>query len=106
MNAVNIFWYRRDLRLSDNAALYHALKSENPVLPIFIFDRNILDKLEDKADRRVEFIHAALEEIQNKLVVELKYLSVSSLRKIESLRHLVKMGQIAFNPTTTLLETI
>jgi deoxyribodipyrimidine photo-lyase len=60
-------WFRRDLRLTDNAALYHALKDTNPVLPIFIFDRNILDKLDNKADRRVAFIHAALEEIQLKL---------------------------------------
>ena len=65
---INIIWFRRDLRLTDNAALYHALKSSNPVLPIFIFDRNILDQLEDKADRRVEFIHAALEEMQAQLV--------------------------------------
>ncbi len=65
---VNIFWFRRDLRLQDNAGLYHALKEKVPVLPIFIFDRNILDELEDKADRRVEFIHQALEEIQSSLV--------------------------------------
>jgi len=68
MQQVNIFWFRRDLRLEDNAGLYHALKSKHPVVPIFIFDSNILDELEDKADRRVEFIHAALEEIQEKLV--------------------------------------
>ncbi len=66
--SVNIIWFRRDLRLSDNAALYHALKSNYPVLPIFIFDRNILDKLDDKADRRVTFIHSALEEMQQQLV--------------------------------------
>jgi len=40
---VNIFWFRRDLRLSDNAGLYHALKDGNPVLPVFIFDTSILD---------------------------------------------------------------
>ncbi len=68
MQTVNIFWFRRDLRLSDNAGLYHALKKGIPVIPIFIFDINILDKLEDKTDRRVEFIHAALEEIQKQLV--------------------------------------
>jgi len=61
---VNIFWFRRDLRLQDNAGLYHALKSNHPVIPVFIFDTNILNELEDKADRRVEFIHAALEELQ------------------------------------------
>jgi deoxyribodipyrimidine photo-lyase len=65
---INIIWFRRDLRLNDNAALYHALKSNHPVVPIFIFDKNILDKLEDKADRRVEFIHAALSEMQEQLI--------------------------------------
>ncbi len=64
---VNIIWFRRDLRLTDNAALYHALKNNHPVVPIFIFDRNILDKLDDKSDRRVEFIHAALQEMQEQL---------------------------------------
>lgn len=61
-------WFRRDLRLEDNAALYHALGSGNPVLPIFIFDRNILDDLEEKADRRVEFIHNAIIKVQQQLI--------------------------------------
>jgi deoxyribodipyrimidine photo-lyase len=65
---VNIFWFRRDLRLQDNAGLYQALKEGIPVLPIFIFDRNILDELDDKQDRRVEFIHQALQDIQQQLV--------------------------------------
>lgn len=68
MQTVNIFWFRRDLRLADNAGLYHAMQSNNPVLPIFIFDKNILDKLLHKADGRVEFIHAALKEIQASLI--------------------------------------
>jgi len=68
MHTVNIFWFRRDLRLHDNAGLYHALKSDHPVVPIFIFDTNILDQLEDKADRRVEFIYAALKELQLQLI--------------------------------------
>ena len=67
MPAVNIFWFRRDLRLEDNAGLYHALKSGIPVVPIFIFDSSILNKLDNRADRRVEFIHAALENLQKKL---------------------------------------
>lgn len=54
---ITIFWHRRDLRLEDNAGLYHALKSGLPVLPIFIFDQQILVRLEDKADKRVDFIH-------------------------------------------------
>ena len=66
-SSVNIFWFRRDLRLEDNAGLYHALKQGKPVVPIFIFDRIILDELEDRVDRRVEFIHLALEKIQEQL---------------------------------------
>lgn len=65
---VTIFWFRRDLRLRDNAGLYHALKDGSPVVPVFIFDRNILDELEDKNDRRVEFIHLALQDIQQQLL--------------------------------------
>lgn len=64
---ISVFWFRRDLRLHDNAGLYHALKSGLPVLPIFIFDRNILDKLEDKTDRRVEFIYNTLADIKKQL---------------------------------------
>jgi deoxyribodipyrimidine photo-lyase len=65
--AVSIFWFRRDLRLTDNAGLYHALKGEFPVLPLFIFDTEILEKLEDKNDRRVHFIHQCLENLQEEL---------------------------------------
>ncbi len=68
METVNIFWFRRDLRLHDNAGLYHALKSKLPVVPVFIFDSNILNELDDKEDRRVEFIHAALGEMQQQLL--------------------------------------
>jgi deoxyribodipyrimidine photo-lyase len=64
---VNIMWFRRDLRLNDNAALYHALKSNHPVVPVFMFDTNILAQLESKTDRRVTFIHDALEEMQLQL---------------------------------------
>ncbi len=64
---ITVFWFRRDLRLEDNAGLYHALQSGRPVLPLFIFDREILDELEDKKDRRVEFIHHALNEMQSEL---------------------------------------
>lgn len=65
---VAIMWFRRDLRIKDNAALYHALKSGLPVVPIFIFDKNILGLLPDEKDRRVEFIYRALEEMQSSLV--------------------------------------
>jgi len=63
-----VFWFRRDLRLQDNAGLFHALKENKEVVPIFIFDTTILDKLEDKADRRVEFIHHSLSMMHQQLV--------------------------------------
>ena len=58
---------RRDLRLQDNTGLYHALNENKEVVPIFIFDTNILDKLEDKTDHRVEFILDSLALIQHQL---------------------------------------
>ena len=61
-------WFRRDLRLHDNAALHHALKDGHPVVPVFIFDRNILDELENRSDRRVDFIHQSLSAIQEQLI--------------------------------------
>ncbi|MFT3702843.1 MAG: deoxyribodipyrimidine photo-lyase [Agriterribacter sp.] len=64
---VNIFWFRRDLRLSDNAGLYYALKDKNPVVPIFIFDKEILDELDDPIDNRVSFIHDVLRKMQEEL---------------------------------------
>ena len=67
MKKLTVFWFRRDLRLHDNAGLYHALRQGDPVLPVFIFDTNILEQLENKQDRRVEFIHAALQEMQEEL---------------------------------------
>lgn len=66
-NPINIFWFRRDLRLEDNAGLYKALQSGRPVLPIFIFDTEILDELEHSNDARVHFIHNALTQINEQL---------------------------------------
>ncbi len=67
MKTIAIFWFRRDLRLHDNAGLYHALKGPFPVLPVFIFDTNILDDLPGRKDARVEFIHQALGTLKNDL---------------------------------------
>lgn len=65
---VTVFWFRRDLRLNDNHGLYEALKRSEAVLPIFIFDKNILDKLENTADKRVNFIHQSLEQLHTCLM--------------------------------------
>lgn len=63
---MNIFWFRRDLRLEDNVGLFHALQSGEEVLPIFIFDENILSQLTND-DSRVTFIHQQLVKIQRQL---------------------------------------
>ena len=63
---INIFWFRRDLRLEDNVGLYHALNSKNSVLPIFIFDKDILRSL-PKNDARITFIHKTLSDINDTL---------------------------------------
>lgn len=67
MSKINVFWFRRDLRLDDNIGLYYALKSQLKVLPIFIFDSEILDKLSDKSDKRVDYIHQVLTDINDDL---------------------------------------
>lgn len=64
---VCIMWFRRDLRLHDNAAFYYALKSGLAVVPVFIFDTEILNDLEDKRDSRVEFIYEAIRDMQREL---------------------------------------
>lgn len=66
-STISICWFRRDLRLNDQHALYEALKGENPVMPLFIFDRSILDKLENKADKRVQFIHDVITDMDAEL---------------------------------------
>ncbi len=66
MNKLNVFWFRRDFRLDDNVGLYNALKSNNPVLPIFIYDTDIINKL-PKDDARLTFIYESLQKINKTL---------------------------------------
>ncbi|MFC5194832.1 cryptochrome/photolyase family protein [Bizionia hallyeonensis] len=63
---LNIFWFRRDLRLDDNRGFYEALKSDHHVLPIFIFDSEILESL-PKDDARVTFIYNTLQTMRKTL---------------------------------------
>jgi len=63
---VSIFWFRRDLRLEDNNALYSAITQNKNILPIFIFDESILDELE-KDDPRINFIYNTLSKINQQL---------------------------------------
>ena len=66
MSTVNIFWFRRDLRLDDNVGFLEALKGEHPVLPIFIFDKEILNELPED-DARVTFIFETLQKMRDEL---------------------------------------
>lgn len=91
---MNIFWFRRDLRLDDNAGLYHALKSGNPVQCVFIFDNEILDKLEDKKDRRVVFIHRQLSKLNQQLTELGSSLIVKHGKPIEAWKKLVNEFKI------------
>jgi len=64
MKKISVFWFRRDLRLNDNYGLFQALNAVFPVLPVFIFDTEILDKLSDKKDARVSFIFSEIQKIK------------------------------------------
>lgn len=95
MTKVTIHWFRRDLRFEDNTALSYALKESAPVLPIFIFDRNILDKLEDKADARVEFIQNCINNLNQKLAGKGSGIRTFYSTPIEAFKELSKQYEIA-----------
>ena len=90
---MNIFWFRRDLRLEDNVGLYHALKSDQEVLPIFIFDKNILAEL-PKDDARVMFISDLLGGINSELKTHKKSLAVFHDEPEAVFRKLIKENEI------------
>ena len=92
---IAVFWHRRDMRLHDNAGLYRALNSDFPVLPLFIFDKTILDELEDKRDRRLEFIMRAVEDMQEKLEKEDSALLVKYGVPLEVWQEIVKEYNVA-----------
>ncbi len=87
---INIFWFRRDLRLQDNCGLHHALNAGLKVLPVFIFDTDILDKLENKSDRRVDYFHQALNEIHIELKDHKSALTVFQGKPLEIFKKLVR----------------
>jgi hypothetical protein len=83
-----LMWFRRDLRTEDNAALHHALQSCGRVFCIFIFDQDILALLAPQ-DRRVEFIHESLLDLD------------SQLGQLASENGTPDVGRMLFLPTTT-----
>ncbi len=90
---MNVFWFRRDLRIDDNKGFWEALSSGKEVLPIFIFDQSILDQLE-KQDARVSFIHELLDKIDIELQKVGRNLAVFYGNPIEIFEKIVKENQI------------
>lgn len=87
---ISIFWFRRDLRLDDNAGLYHALKNNTNVLPIFIFDTNILHALEDNYDRRVDLIHQCVSNLQEELLEKGSSIRIFQSKPVDAFKELSK----------------
>ncbi|MFN8439087.1 MAG: deoxyribodipyrimidine photo-lyase [Cytophagales bacterium] len=75
MNKISIFWFRRDLRLQDNIGIYEALKNSDTVIPVFIFDTEILQHL-PQTDSRVNFIYNALQKLDQHIDAEVSKLNV------------------------------
>jgi deoxyribodipyrimidine photo-lyase len=88
-----VFWFRRDLRLEDNRGFYEALTSGHQVLPLFIFDQEILGRLPDRNDRRVQFIHHRLQELQQQLRAQGSELLVRNGKPLEVFEQL--LGEFA-----------
>jgi deoxyribodipyrimidine photo-lyase len=92
--AIALFWFRRDLRLADNAGLSAALQSGVPVLPFFIFDTHILNKLQEKKDKRICFIYHVLLSIHEKLKLKGSTLAVLSGDPLSQIRWLTENYQV------------
>ncbi len=90
-----IFWFRRDLRLTDNAGLYAALTSGHPVIALFIFDSEILSRLEDKDDRRVDFIFQALQTLSKQLESKGSRLIIRHGKPLDVIREITELVPIS-----------
>jgi len=87
---VNIFWFRRDLRLDDNTALYYALSGDLPVLAVFIFDKNILSHIEDNYDLRVNFIYEYIIKLKKELETYGSTLKIYSGTPVDVFHDIIK----------------
>ena len=91
---VCLFWFRRDLRLEDNNGLFQALRSGLPVLPLFIFDTSILKSLTDKADQRIQLIHAELQQLQKVLLKTGSSLLIEKGEPLEVFKQLIRSWDV------------
>ncbi|WP_295220900.1 deoxyribodipyrimidine photo-lyase [uncultured Chryseobacterium sp.] len=92
---INVFWFRRDLRLEDNCGLSEALKSGLKVLPIFIYDTGILYKLENKSDKRVDYFHRALKHMHEELKKHKSGITTFQTKPVEAFKKLTKDFEIS-----------
>lgn len=92
---LSIFWFRRDLRLHDNTGLYEALRSGHPILPVFIFDKQILDKLDDEQDSRITFIYETVSRLRRELEANGGTLKVVYGEPLQVFKELIETHKIA-----------
>ena len=91
---VVIHWFRRDLRWQDNRALHAALTSGLPVVPMFVFDKNILERLDNTADARVTFLHNRISQLHKEAGEHGGALFVTHGDPVEVLAALAASGQV------------
>jgi len=91
---INVFWFRRDLRLEDNCGLFQALKHDKKVLPVFVFDKDILGKLENKSDKRVDYFYQALKEIHQGLLEHKSGITVFHDTPLDAFKKLIGVFEI------------
>lgn len=91
---IAVFWFRRDLRIDDNHGFFKALNSGQKVLPIFVFDSNILSEL-PKNDARVEFIHKSLFEINDILKKDGSSIKIYHSNPVDAFKELVERYSIS-----------
>lgn len=91
---ISIFWFRRDLRVEDNAAFYFALSEAEAVLPIFIFDTDILENL-PRSDARVSFIYQSLEAIHRQFSSFGSGLKILRGKPLDVFKQLIQLYEIS-----------
>ena len=88
-----MFWFRRDLRLDDNGGLYHALQNESKVLPVFIFDTDILSRL-PKDDARVSFLFQQIEDMNSQLAQSKTKIHVFCGKPVNVFKEILKSNKV------------
>ncbi|MCF8331680.1 MAG: DNA photolyase family protein [Bacteroidales bacterium] len=91
---INIFWFRRDLRHFDNHGFFKALSNDLPVVPLFIFDTEILDDLNDRYDKRVNFIYHKLNELNQTFIDQNSSLLIKKGKPSDVFKELISSYEI------------